>query len=248
MTDQTIPPMQACRKCGEEKPHTDEFYHRADDGRGKKLLQRICRVCRNAANREYQNRRWVEDHDRLLERNRAYVQRNADRVREWEASRPDRSAYNREHKQKRREELTATDKAAINEKLKAWKRANPEKVREHWERTYQKNRERRLAYVLDWARRNPEKRIAIRDRRRAREVGAEGSYTADDVRELLRTQGRVCRYCQSKLTIFHVDHFIPLARGGSNWPSNLVLSCPPCNYSKSDRMPWVWKPEMFSPP
>lgn len=30
----------------------------------------------------------------------------------------------------------------------------------------------------------------------------------------------------------HVDHIKALARGGSNWPSNLQLTCGPCNNRK----------------
>jgi hypothetical protein len=35
------------------------------------------------------------------------------------------------------------------------------------------------------------------------------------------------------------DHFIPLALGGRNHISNIVLSCRPCDQSKGDRFPSV---------
>lgn len=248
MTDDTLPPMQACRKCGEDKPHTDEFYHRMSDGRGGKPLQRICRTCRNAANREYQNKRWAEHHERLLARNRAYAQRNAERVREWEAARPCRAEYNAAQKKRDWATLTEEDRLARYEKLKQWKRENPDKVAAVTKRTYEKHKAERDAYRRQWRIDNPEATAAARDRRRARAAGAEGSYTKDDVRHLLSTQGRVCRYCSGQLTKFHVDHFIPLSRGGSNWPSNLVLSCPPCNWSKAGKMPWDFRPDLFSAP
>ncbi|MGP0054591.1 MAG: HNH endonuclease [Steroidobacteraceae bacterium] len=31
---------------------------------------------------------------------------------------------------------------------------------------------------------------------------------------------------------FHVDHVVPLARGGTNWPANLALLAPVCNRKK----------------
>lgn len=33
------------------------------------------------------------------------------------------------------------------------------------------------------------------------------------------------------------EHQIPLSRGGSNWPSNLVPACDNCNKSKKDKTP-----------
>jgi 5-methylcytosine-specific restriction endonuclease McrA len=31
---------------------------------------------------------------------------------------------------------------------------------------------------------------------------------------------------------FHIDHIIPVARGGTNHPDNLTLACPTCNLEK----------------
>jgi 5-methylcytosine-specific restriction endonuclease McrA len=39
---------------------------------------------------------------------------------------------------------------------------------------------------------------------------------------------------------YHVDHLIPLARGGHNNPSNIVITCPFCNQSKKDKTPYEW--------
>lgn len=43
---------------------------------------------------------------------------------------------------------------------------------------------------------------------------------------------------------YHIDHWHPVSRGGSDLPSNIVLLCPPCNLSKSDKLPDnEWIPE-----
>jgi 5-methylcytosine-specific restriction endonuclease McrA len=34
-----------------------------------------------------------------------------------------------------------------------------------------------------------------------------------------------------------VDHIIPVAKGGSDDPENLVAACKRCNFSKQDKMP-----------
>jgi hypothetical protein len=41
---------------------------------------------------------------------------------------------------------------------------------------------------------------------------------------------------------WHLDHAIPLARGGEDAPENLVLSCEMCNLRKHDQMPDAFKP------
>lgn len=56
--------------------------------------------------------------------------------------------------------------------------------------------------------------------------------------ELLAKQKGRCFYCLKKLrNDYHVDHFIPRAKGGSNDWSNLRIACPTCNIAKSDKPP-----------
>lgn len=47
--------------------------------------------------------------------------------------------------------------------------------------------------------------------------------------------GGVCQYCM-KGDANHVDHIVPLARGGLNDIENLTLACEPCNLRKRDAM------------
>lgn len=51
----------------------------------------------------------------------------------------------------------------------------------------------------------------------------------------LRTKGR-CAYCGCELdkNHYHVDHIIPIAKGGKTNKDNLVASCPDCNICKSN--------------
>jgi hypothetical protein len=49
----------------------------------------------------------------------------------------------------------------------------------------------------------------------------------------------ICNWCCARLTADQVviDHFTPLAKGGSNDADNLVVACRECNAKKSDRDP-----------
>lgn len=48
--------------------------------------------------------------------------------------------------------------------------------------------------------------------------------------------GEACRYCGKNQKPFHIDHVIPVSRGGKNTLENLVVSCEKCNTTKKDRL------------
>lgn len=58
----------------------------------------------------------------------------------------------------------------------------------------------------------------------------------------IKTLGR-CAYCGKLLVwnTFHIDHVLPLRRGGTNAYANLLASCPPCNMTKKSRTPEEFK-------
>jgi hypothetical protein len=70
--------------------------------------------------------------------------------------------------------------------------------------------------------------------RRARKLNADGGHTFQDVKVIGDLQEWRYYYCNTDVAAsYHVDHMIPLVRGGSDWPANLVVvACPTCNISK----------------
>ena len=75
--------------------------------------------------------------------------------------------------------------------------------------------------------------VAMSQNRRARERNAPGRFTRDDILEIYHGQGTLCAWCYEPLgDDIHVDHYMPLALGGSNWPDNLRLLHGSCNASK----------------
>lgn len=75
--------------------------------------------------------------------------------------------------------------------------------------------------------------------RRALKAKSGGKWNTSDIALLLEEQGGKCGLCFSAFGDdgFHVDHFMPLALGGSNDPSNLQLLHPTCNLKKGARHP-----------
>lgn len=109
----------------------------------------------------------------------------------------------------------------LSSQCKACKKASAERNRVKW-------REGRRATTRNY---------------RARKRGAAGRHSAEQITALLRAQRHRCWWCTKKLTKYHVDHRIPLSRGGGNDASNLVISCPSCNCSRRNQLPW----EMATP-
>lgn len=61
--------------------------------------------------------------------------------------------------------------------------------------------------------------------------------TARDLARLRARQGGRCAACHSPLAgDEHLDHIIPLARGGRHSIGNVQFLCPACNLTKSDRL------------
>jgi 5-methylcytosine-specific restriction endonuclease McrA len=211
--DHTIP-LKTCSKCGRELPRTPEYFplrkSSIDGLRGK------CRDCYNAGKRAL----IALDREHYRAKGREWIANNPEKKREMSAR--DYEA----HKAKRQEKhhaWKASNKEYISEYNKQFRRDHPElmKARRHAEHV-----------------KYPHVTRIQGIRRRARLRGAEGHHTFDDIRAQYKSQNGRCWWCGKSVgDTYHVDHLVPLARGGSNWPNNLVIACPMCNSSKSAKLP-----------
>ncbi len=102
---------------------------------------------------------------------------------------------------------------------KAWREDNPVRA--------ERNR-------IAWRSLNRDKLKALKLRRRSRDLGASGHCTAADIGLIRAILGDACLCCQSGNRV-GLDHVVPLARGGSNYPSNIQLLCRFCNSRKGAR-------------
>ena len=123
-----------------------------------------------------------------------------------------------------------------------WKKENRDRVYRQRAEAYRRNPEKHRKLARDWAAANPEYRRVQGRLKRARAAAASGSHTAGDVAEIIQLQKNKCAYCGVRLgqTIRHVDHIVPLARGGTNDRRNLQVLCQPCNNSKHAKDPIVF--------
>jgi len=59
-------------------------------------------------------------------------------------------------------------------------------------------------------------------------------------KRIFARDGAVCRYCQTTDGPFHIDHILPVARGGTDREENLCVACAPCNFAKSAKVGAEW--------
>jgi len=125
-----------------------------------------------------------------------------------------------------------------------WRLKNRDKTRQYGRERVKKYPEKFKAKKRSYAARNRDYFRAKSSARRARMRLTEKPHTAQDISAQLIRQNRLCYWCSQPVPPnYHVDHVIPVARGGSNAADNIVITCPHCNQTKNDRLPFVeWTP------
>ena len=105
----------------------------------------------------------------------------------------------------------------------AWQKANPAKAR---------------AKAAAWQKANPEARRIISQNRRARKLANGGKLSKGLSAKLFKLQKGKCPCCNQPLgDDYHMDHIIPLAKGGANEDLNIQLLRQQCNQQKSAKDP-----------
>lgn len=168
-------------------------------------------------------------------------QRQREYMRDYKKDNPERQEKSRAcirawHQRKKNDpEWAARERERCREKDKK-RRLNPEY--KEWHSSYMKE------YMQDYYKNNPDAFLNYSRNRKARKKNAEGCHTAGDISAIIIKQNWKCVYCKADLKSgYHVDHIMPLALGGSNWPSNLQGLCPSCNLSKGAKHPDVFAKE-----
>lgn len=62
-----------------------------------------------------------------------------------------------------------------------------------------------------------------------------GCVTEEGLKRLIEAKNNSCEYCGKPFE--HLDHTIPLSKGGLHCLDNLTISCARCNISKGNKMP-----------
>lgn len=214
--------MKVCASCNTEKPFS-EFHKDPRSSRKTDEYRGSCKLCVNKKNREW------------YEANKAQRKISVDK---WESA-------NKEARAERAKAYYLENKEAYSERSRRYWAQDPEKMSARANRYYEKNKPAHRASMKAWNERNPDTLRAISHKRRCAERNAEGSFAASDIQKLFESQFGMCTGCGNALESsgdkkYHVDHVMPIALGGSNWPHNLQLLCPRCNLTKNAKHPDLW--------
>ena len=208
-------PTKRCVKCGDIKDR-GAFRKSANNKDG---LQVYCKVCSTAIDATY---RAAHKND-IAARNAVYRALHRDEIAVRDA------AYYASHREKIR-----LHRETRREERSAYRAAY-----------YAAHREKQAAYDAIYRQSNPDKTRAKKNRRRARKQGNGGTHTDADIQRQGEIQNWKCWWRMPGCAVdvkddYHVDHLVPLSKGGHNDPSNIVISCPHCNCSKSNKTPDEW--------
>lgn len=147
----------------------------------------------------------------------------------WAKNNPDLRAASTKRAKQRNPELFRARKLL-------WLSQNPDKATAQRRSWVERNREGVRAKNARWQAENADKyRLSVR--RAISKRRALGTVPTDIFESLLKLQRGKCTVCRDPLLKFHLDHIMPVARGGTNDRHNFQLLCPNCNQRKSARHP-----------
>lgn len=124
-----------------------------------------------------------------------------------------------------------------------WRDVNREKRLEYARAQQARYRAEHPDHAPAWWAANPEKHREYQRRRRFAKVDNPGSVGVSerDWARLLRRYRGCCAYCGVRLSLVHMDHVIPLKRGGRHAIGNVLPACPRCNVRKSACLLVEWR-------
>lgn len=146
------------------------------------------------------------------------------------------------HKDDHTSECRACHREIVREVDHKRREAEPEKIRESTRRSVRKWRAANPEYSREYWQAHPEKNRANSAKRRALKRKATiGDLTAiARIYDVAANSDHVrCYLCGELIPNGerHVDHIVPLSKGGLHTASNLAIACAACNLSKYAKLP-----------
>lgn len=207
---------KVCPHCKQDKEVENYYKNKLmRDG-----LSCWCKICESARLKEYVSRNKEAVKETAEKWKRVFIESNG-----WKGF---YEKYGKKYKQSKKGKICSRGYAKrYGQKLKAYARSyyyseDGRKVRlEYYNQNYDRIK-------LAGAKRRALKRNAKID----------NSITKKSLLNLLYTQDYKCNMCFLDLRIMgkHLDHIMPLSKGGSHALENVQYLCPTCNCSKQDKI------------
>lgn len=159
------------------------------------------------------------------------------------------SIYNREYRKQNAEAIAADQRRYREENAerkkelsRAWYQRNSDLVKAKTAAHKAEHKEKHKRYAEKARKKHWLKRkLREANRRAAKRGGSAPFMPCDDPATLwamYEDQDGLCAYCETPLFgKFHIDHMLPLSRGGPHEWLNFALACATCNLEKQDKTP-----------
>lgn len=166
--------------------------------------------------------------------------------------RANKNARSRQRYAERRDEIAAKASAAYRlraedpefrqrerERAAAYRARNPDVTRQQNHKRRQADPEKARAESRQWFAENRDKRAAYEQNRRAKKRAQAGKISPNLKQSLFIAQRGGCACCRGVfgLAELHMDHIMPLSKGGLHDDENIQLLCQPCNQAKYAKHP-----------
>ena len=253
-----IQKMKQCIKCNNIFPATEEYFCKRKDS--KDGLRGNCIECVHKFRvKYYQDNRekaitysaeWAKNNpEKSKKAKQKYCEFNKESIAEknaqwWKKNKDKAAGYSRkqfdnnpERVRDRSRRYFKNNKEKVNARCRRWYEEHKKERAEYGKIYRMENKELVAKRYRNWYNANLDKVKLNSDRCRARKYGAYGDHTSEELKQL-KENNKNCYWCGIYVgDKYHVDHVIPLSRGGTNYISNLVISCPKCNLSKYNKLP-----------
>lgn len=151
------------------------------------------------------------------------------------------------HRKKWRADNPEKESETRIKSLRKWAAANPERKKELAKKynSDPENSKKNVERARKWKKNNPERALDLSNasshKRRTKIKNSGNNFKAEDVTNLLKLQKSKCANCGASIAKRenrHVDHVVPVSKGGANGKENIQLLCRKCNLTKADKDPF----------
>jgi 5-methylcytosine-specific restriction endonuclease McrA len=184
-----------------------------------------------------------------LQKRRDYYAKNKDAIREREKDSSiisKRKYYEKVKADKEWQEKQKKLREENKEKKKLYDKEynlkNKDSKKEWAIKYYSKNKDSKIKYAKNWVKENKDKRSVISANYKAkRRSKTECGVSTQELLKWKESQPKICYWCNIKCDDeYHIDHYVPLSKGGKHEISNLVISCKRCNLTKQAKDPYEY--------
>ena len=203
-----------CNFCKIEKD-ISEFY-KAQNGR----YRTDCKCCVSLKKKEKWKSRSSED-----------ILKDKERQKEWTKNNPDKIKANA--KKSREKEKT-------KKRLSDYYLNNKKNIQEYKKEHYLNNIDR-YKLLFKRYRETTHYKLLQRVHKHKKRSNKDSNFTLNELEKKMTEQNNKCFYCGIELDLSiprftHIDHKIPLSKGGNNTIDNIVWCCSNCNLKKGIKL------------